>query len=321
MSKLPIYDITIDDEFSNGEDLGISMIAFTAKPAIIVKGVAFETQEPLKMFFADETKMRVVAPVMIPMEIYRNDDGEEYYTRFTADVIEQLHAKFMKDLTNRDIFNYGHDTDKKVPAYILETWIVDSPKTDKAFTTYGIEVPKGTLMAIAQVTDKDYYQSLVDRQALGFSIEGYLGMKQKEEFSNQNSMKLPDGEHLIEGKIYVVKDGEVVEIKDVPVEASEDKVEEEPKEEQMAEDMPEEETKEEELAEEPATETPTIDEAKVVEIVQPMIDEVLRIVADLKSQIEEKASDDSEEVEMKQEYNAHDRLKAFLNFNKQTKTK
>ena len=28
-------------------------------------------------------------------------------------------------------------------------------------------------------------------------------------------MKLPDGEHLIEDKIYVVKDGEVVEIKDV----------------------------------------------------------------------------------------------------------
>ena len=31
-------------------------------------------------------------------------------------------------------------------------------------------------------------------------------------------MKLPDGEHLIEGKIYIVTDGEVVEIKDAPVE-------------------------------------------------------------------------------------------------------
>lgn len=317
MSKLPVYDITIDPEYSKGEDLGISMIAFTSKPAIIVKGVAFEQNEPKQMFYSDDSKMRIVAPVMIPMEIYRNDDdGDEYYTRFTAEVIEELHAKFMRDLTNRDIFNYGHDTEKKVPAYILETWIVDSPKTDKAFTTYGIDVPKGTLMAVAQVTDKDYYNSLVERGALGFSIEGYLGMKQKEEFENKNSMKLPDGEHLIEGKIYVVQGGEVVEIKDVPVEAEEEKVED-PKEEEMAEDPKEEEPKEEEMAEDPQAPA-GVDEAKVVEIVQPMIDEVLRVVADLKTMIEDKEIEVEDKEEMKKEYSAHDRLKGFMNFNKKT---
>ena len=41
--------------------------------------------------------------------------------------------------------------------------------------------------------------------------------------------KLPDGEHLIEGKIYVVKGGEIIEIKDAPKEevAMEDTVVEE----------------------------------------------------------------------------------------------
>ena len=37
---LPIYKITIDDEYSDGENLGIEMIAFTNLPAIKVKGMA-----------------------------------------------------------------------------------------------------------------------------------------------------------------------------------------------------------------------------------------------------------------------------------------
>jgi len=38
---LPIYKITIEDEYADGENLGIEMIAFTNMPAIKVKGLAF----------------------------------------------------------------------------------------------------------------------------------------------------------------------------------------------------------------------------------------------------------------------------------------
>ncbi len=38
---LPLYKITIDEEYSEGEDLGIDMIAFTSKPAVMVKGSIF----------------------------------------------------------------------------------------------------------------------------------------------------------------------------------------------------------------------------------------------------------------------------------------
>ncbi len=157
---LPIYKITIDPEYSDGEELGIEQIAFTSNPAIKVKGMAFSQE--VKMLFADDLKYRVTAPAMIPMEIYRRDDETgEYYVQFTAETIEQIHAKFMQDLKNRDIFNLEHDQSQQVPAYILESWIVDNPKEDKAFSTFGIEVPKGTLMITAQVTDKDYYSELV----------------------------------------------------------------------------------------------------------------------------------------------------------------
>jgi hypothetical protein len=306
---LPIYKITIDPEYSDGEDLGIEQIAFTSNPAIKVKGMAFS--QDVKLLFADDLKYRVTAPAMIPMEIYRRDDETgEYYVQFTAETIEQIHAKFMQDLKNRDIFNLEHDQEQKVPAYILESWIVDNPKQDKAFSTFGIEVPKGTLMITAQVTDKDYYNELVKAEQVGFSIEGFLGLKLSNQINTYNMNKLPDGEHLIEGKIYVVKGGEIIEIKDAPKEevAMGDSVveeevttETEPIDEQPAPEELEEVVKEEEMAVDVAT-----DAEAVLAIVAPVLEEqvnnLLKIIADLRTQMEEMLAERAEdEIEMKSE--------------------
>ena len=292
---IPIYKITIEPEYSDGEELGIEQIAFTSTPAIVTKGMAFD--EHKKLFFSDDLKYRVVAPAMIPMEIYRNDENdEEYYVQFTAETIEQIHSKFMQDLTNRNVFNLEHDTDKTVPAYVLEAWVVQEPMLDKAYSSYGIEVPKGTLMVTAQVTDKEYYNELVKNEQIGFSIEGFLGLKLSNQINKYN-MKLPDGEHLIEGKIYIVVDGEVTEIKDAPV------VEEEA----MTEEIALETVVEEEVIEEtPATEEMAIDPAAdaeaILAIVQPVIDEqinaIIAMIADLRNHMEEVMSEGEEVVEV-----------------------
>ena len=292
---IPIYKITIDPEYSDGEELGIEQIAFTSTPAIITKGMAFD--EHKKLFFSDDLKYRVVAPAMIPMEIYRNDeDGDEYYVQFSVETIENIHSKFMHDLSNRNVFNLEHDTDKTVPAYVLEAWIVEDPKKDKAYSSYGIEVPKGTLMVTAQVTDKDYYNELVANEQIGFSIEGFLGLKLSKQLNKYN-MKLPDGEHLIEGKLYIVVDGEVTEIRDVPVAA----------EEELTEEIALETVVEEEVIEEtPATEEMAIDPAAdaeaILAIVQPVIDEqinaVIAMIADLRNHMEEVMSEGEEVVEV-----------------------
>ena len=314
---IPIYKITIDPEYSDGEELGIEQIAFTSTPAIITKGMAFD--EHKKLFFSDDLKYRVVAPAMIPMEIYRNDeDGDEYYVQFSVETIENIHSKFMKDLSNRNVFNLEHDTDKTVPAYVLEAWIVEDPKKDKAYSSYGIEVPKGTLMVTAQVTDKEYYNELVKNEQIGFSIEGFLGLKLSNQLNNKYSMKLPDGEHLIEGKIYIVVDGEVTEIKDAPV------VEEEA----MTEEIALETVVEEEVIEEtPATEEMAIDPAAdaeaILAIVQPVIDEqinaIIAMIADLRNHMEEVMSEGEEVVEVEAtKLSQHDKfsmVSKFLNNN------
>ena len=324
----PVYKITIDPEYSDGEELGIEMIAFTAKPAIKVKGMAFNQATP--MTFKDDIKMRIVAPAMIPMSIYRRDeDGTEYDVLFTEEVIESIHAKFMQNLQNKDIFNLEHEAEEKVPAYILEAWIVENPKKDKAFTTYGIEVPKGTLMLTSQVTDKEYYDSLVESGQVGYSIEGFLGLKLSE-LLKLNTMKLPDGEHLIEDKIYVVKDGEVIEIKDAPAEMAEEQMAEEPAVEEevkttvdeAAEDVQEEEAAAAAEDVEMAVD-PTTDAEAILAIVSPVIEEqvnqLLAIIADLKNQMEEYLAPRDEEIEVEaknQKMSSRELFKEFVKFSK-----
>jgi hypothetical protein len=309
--KLPVYKITIDPEYAeNGEDLGIEQIAFTSTPAIKILGLAFNSQVK-PMIFTDDIKYRIVAPALIPMEIYRKDDedGKEYYVSFSIEEIEKIHSKFMKDMSNKDLFNLEHDTDKTVPAYVLEAWIVDTPKEDKAYSSFGIEVPEGTLMVTAQVTDKEYYAQLVADGQVGFSIEGYLGMKLKEEkqLKLNNMNKLPDGEHLIDGKIYVVVDGEITEIR-----------EEEVVEAELADTVVEE---EEVVEEETMAVDPTMDAEAIIEIVRPFIteqvDALVAMIADLKNQLEESLVTETEEEVMEEAValSVQQRLSIFNKFN------
>ena len=314
--NLPVYKITIDPEYSeNGEDLGIEQIAFTSTPAIKVMGMAFNSQVK-PMIFTDDLKYRIVAPALIPMEIYRKDDedGKEYYVKFSIEEIEKIHSKFMRDMSNKDLFNLEHDTEKTVPAYVLEAWIVDTPKEDKAYSSFGIEVPEGTLMVTAQVTDKEYYAQLVADGQVGFSIEGYLGMKLKEQqqLKLNNMNKLPDGEHLIDGKIYVVVDGEITEIR----EKEEEVVVEE---EAMSDTVVEEEVvEEEEMAVDPA-----MDAEAILEIVRPFIteqvDALVAMIADLKNQFEESLVVDTEEEVLEEavKMSVQQKLSKFNKFNNQ----
>jgi hypothetical protein len=312
-NDIPIFKVTIDEEYSDGEVLGIEQVAFTSKPAILVKGMAFNSHTKV-MQFADEPKMRIVAPAMIPMDIYRNDEEGEYYVQFSEQEIETIYSDFMQNLNNKNLFNLEHDAGQTVPAYILESWIVESPREDKAFSSYGIEVPKGTLMLTAQITDKEYYNKLVESEQLGFSIEGFLGLKLNSNQIINNSMNLPDGEHLIEGKIYVVKDGEIVEVKDAPATevVAEEVVEEEVV---MTEEVVEEEVVVEEAE---MSVDPTADAEAILAIVMPTIDEkyneLIQLIAEVKAMIPTLEEEEMEVTEQK--LTAHEKLMKFNQFNK-----
>lgn len=304
MNRLPVYKISIDDELSQGENLGWTQTAFTSRPAIITKGMAFSADEDIKqLIFKDELKYRIAAPAMIPAKIYRNQDNEEFYVEFTEKEIEKIHKKFMKNFSkNKNLFNLEHDSNQEVPAYMLECWLVENPEMDKSFSTYGIKVPKGSLFMVAQITDKDYYHQLVAEDRIGFSIEGFfeLALNSEEIIKNnknkfekmENKLVLPDGEHTINDKIYVIENGELKEIKDIVKE-------------EMTEEVIVEETKTEEVemaevvTEEVAVEAPIVEEAPADYYskaeVDAKFDELYRVIAELKA---DKAEDIIEDVEI-----------------------
>ena len=300
MEGLPTYKITIDEAYNDGEQpLGVDAIAFTSNPAVLVKGVAFKSQA--KSHFADEKKYRITAPAMIPMDIYRNDDDMgEYYVQFTETEIDTIFKEFMLNLNNKNLFNLEHEVDKLVPAYILEAWLVDNPEADKAMSTFGILVPKGTLMMTAQITDSDYYNKLVEAGQVGFSIEGFLGLK----LSNQKqTYMLPDGKHTLEdGTVIVVKDGVVVEVQEPQAEEVAMEVEASTEVEMAA--PVETETPEEVVeVEVEAAIDPAADAEAILAIVNPVLEqrvsEILQVIADLKNELthtEEVAA--VEEIEM-----------------------
>lgn len=312
MRGLDTYEITIDGE--NSEDLGINLISFVKNPAIMVKGMAFNNQKPLR-FSNDEIKMRIVAPAIIPMEIYRlSENSYEYNVKFTTEVIEKIRDKFMANLGSRNVFNLEH-TEEMVPAYILETWIVGSDnKADRAYSEFGIEVPSGTLMIMSQITDKDYYDGIVKNEQWAYSIEGFFNLNEiklminkKREIEMTEDLRLPDGEFKFGENIYTILDGKVVDIKAEEVKPEEEikaeevvKEEEEIKAEEVVEETVEEEVKAEEIVEE---ETKlAIDETELMTILQPKFDEIYKMIADLKAEeaVDEAVEGEtpSEEVQM-----------------------
>ena len=290
-NNLPRYQISIDSSHSEEEDdLGITQIAYTANPAIITKGVFFN-DNVTKMTFKDDLKLRVAAPALIPdLPIYRFDeDMGEYEVIFSVETIEELRQDFMLN-KGQVTFNLDHDPTLEPPSYILDSWITGDPETDPSFTEFGIKLPRGSWFVVSQFTDKDYFQTeIIDKDRAAYSIEGFLGLEfksqinkqikkeimEEEKVTNLEEMLLPDGEHTIGDKIYVVENGIIIEIKDVEEEPVAEEV---PVEEELVEDV----VVEEEPVEEPvAEEVVSIDEEMVLAIIQPKLDELYAVIAEL----------------------------------------
>lgn len=210
-NNLPKYLIT--DESEDGEELGVSQVAYTSTPAIIKRANLFNDIQKQYMF-KDELKGIVAGPIMIPdILIYRRDDElGEYNVVFTKQRIESLYKNFMKN-KDKDVFNLDHKKDKQVgdKSFILESWITGPSETDLSKTKYGVEVPEGSAFFVSQFTDMDYFKKeIVEMDRAGYSIEGMLGLefkriesKLKQELMKNKSRKFESVDTADGGKIFL----------------------------------------------------------------------------------------------------------------------
>ena len=172
--ELPIYNITID----GNEELGIDEIALVESPAIQALWVAMSEEEVIKLA-VNEDKQILTGPALIPDKlIYRihPKTKEEYYIKFSADVIRQIATRFFKQQKTVNFLNIEHNQNNDVQGTILEAWLVEDTKADKS-SLYGFEMPVGTWMLSVHIEDTQFWNEFVRTEKVkGFSIEGKLGM-------------------------------------------------------------------------------------------------------------------------------------------------
>jgi hypothetical protein len=255
----------------------------------------------LNAFLSSDEKMQVCAPLLIPdKSILRNDNTLGRYNMvFSAQTISELRtlAKEKGVLERKDLFKDTHEG-SVAPSYILEEWIIED-ENDKAYTEYGLNkkrVPIGSWIVLSQVTDKDYWKrEIKGNKKYAYSIEALINLTIVKLSKMENEqIVLPDGEHLINGKIYVVEGGQVVSTKEVT-----------PEQEAVIEEVAE------AAAEAPVEELAAVEEAPAVEVLEeaaaPVEDDRLaKLEAQLGEMVTEIASlraiveapEPSEEVEV-----------------------
>lgn len=169
------------DVFIDFDDLetGVDKISLVKKPAILTNFIYMNEDELkikedyLKLEFDDEKKI-IMGPALIPdLEILRvDDDGEQFYIKYSKEQIEDIVVKFSKLKDQRSI-NKDHKN-SVTGIYIIENWLVG--KNDKS-KDYGFDLPEGTWMVSMKVENEELWDSIKSGKIKGFSIEGLFKFK------------------------------------------------------------------------------------------------------------------------------------------------
>jgi hypothetical protein len=183
---IPVYEAKINDE----EWAGILNIALVDSPAFETGLAKFSNQEPVPTIYFNKEQHSVVGAVIIPDKlIYRVDDnGYEYYVKYSKEVIELLRDDMMSKGTNAN-FNLHHETDAaKWKVTCQEVWIKES-NNDKSID-YGFDLPIGTLFMKAKINDMNLWDRVKANEFNGFSMEvinnfQYKYMTEKQQFNSE----------------------------------------------------------------------------------------------------------------------------------------
>ena len=169
----------IDLVLTEGAELDFQ-IALVDSPAIESDFMAFSKKQNFKVISTDK---RIVSgfAMMADQKIYRRDaDGREYDVRFTAESIKHIAEQFFKNnLTNQT--NANHNTDNFLEGvYVFESFLIDESRGISVPKGYD-DAPDGSWFISMKVENKDVWQSVLDGNFKGFSVEGIFD-KQEDNF-------------------------------------------------------------------------------------------------------------------------------------------
>lgn len=257
---LPIYDAII----TNDED-GIIVMSLVDAPATEVNWMCFKHENERITLSVINEEEHILAGVVMTADqpIYRiAPTGEEYYIKFTKDVIKKMAEKMLSDNTfnNIDINHNGEILDSS-KVKLVELFIKDE---SKGIAPNYLDVNDGSLLANYKIYDEELWQMAKNGELNGFSLEGYFSLEKDNNKNKNNKMSkikellkslltdftevetdkgviiydgelavgtevrteegdyVEDGEYVIDEKTIVIADGKVVEVKEKEVEEEEE---------------------------------------------------------------------------------------------------
>ena len=163
--ELKTYRVIVnaDDDLT-----GVYAVSLVDSPAIEVDWIKLGKVEDF-FFSVNKDKQMLFGPLLIPNKLIlrKSADGEMFNIMFDAETIQIIADKYNENKIN-DIFNFQH-SDKGVNAVLLQNWITG--KNDKSHD-YGFDLPEGTWFAGVKVKDEEFWMNEVKTDKVkGFSIE------------------------------------------------------------------------------------------------------------------------------------------------------
>lgn len=178
--NLPIYDIDVDDQ-----DYGCYKISIVEDPAVETLCLKFSKDESqdFKFQITDE-EQHIISGIAIRADypIYRNQDGEEFFIRFTKDNILKIVLKFMKEKNTANI-SLEHSTDV-LNCFLFESYIINKERgiCPKEF----IDIEDGSWFCSVKIDNDEVWKYLKEHGTQGFSIEILGNLSQEVKLNKDN---------------------------------------------------------------------------------------------------------------------------------------
>ena len=195
MSKRKKYRVTAE----NSEAFACSLVT---NPAVEELFVAFSEDKEFVEKLADNSKHMVTGVVAIPEKpLLRNNNGEVYDIIFSADAIESMAKKFMKNFRQMNV-TLQHQEDA-TGIYMVEQWIKRDKEHDKSVALgFSKDLPVGTWFQTYYVDSNNVWDRITNQELRGFSLECVLGVEEIEEqiFEEQTPTETVVEEPVVEVK-------------------------------------------------------------------------------------------------------------------------
>lgn len=178
---IPIYDVT------PLHDNELTAVALVDAPAIERSWMAFQEQKQVKL--SASPRRIVTGPLLIPDQlIYRNEEGLEFYLRYTKEAIEHLHLDFMRNRRTSEINLMHNSKDKPNGVFIYEIFQADEERGIMRPTGFE-DLPDGTLFASAKIENDETWAGVENGDFIGFSIEAWVTPVKVEQVDHELALK------------------------------------------------------------------------------------------------------------------------------------